>query len=214
MLSFVTCLLALLSLPQGSPTVRDNIATVFGSKFLHTLDPVDVDLCKPVTTAGDAQQSGASAADNAWRAFGADEDGGPASAVGEGADAEEDADIPLTAPDSGSSGADGVMRLSGFISKAGKRWMVGWVLLSVPTHTRTPCCRLYFPLIGGVVVVLGSSQVLALPERTTTSSSCFSTAAPLTYQRFGMPAWGLSLLRPLRYACHQCPCVFVSSRKS
>ncbi len=79
---------------QGSASVRDNIATVFGSKFLHTLDPISIDLSKPVP-ADDASD-----------------------AVEEEVEGRSDADQFAHVD------AHGTMQLVGFVSKAGRNFDV------------------------------------------------------------------------------------------
>lgn len=47
---------------QGSPTVRENVVTVFGAKFLATLDPLEVTLKgKDVTTTTGPESGGVEA---------------------------------------------------------------------------------------------------------------------------------------------------------
>jgi DNA mismatch repair ATPase MutL len=84
----------------GSATVRDNIATVFGSKFLHTLDAVDVQLSRPLDVE--------SCVDGSSTSLGVD---APVSSP------EHDSDPHADTSSDDPGVAD--MRMVGFVSKAG-----------------------------------------------------------------------------------------------
>jgi hypothetical protein len=164
---------------EGSPTLRENIAAVYGAKFLHTLDPVDIDLgTAPAPAGSDVGAAGGSSGGGGGGggAGGGDRPGAFSNDGDEVADdVAVDVDVMREAEQSDKDAGEPGSRVMGFVSKAGN--------VAHRCHAlRVETCSVY-------VVPLGAMQAPASLAPTTTSSSCSSTAAPSTCRRFVVGRW-------------------------